>query len=258
MSDAYQQCKEQVIAHRKRQEELAKHVNDVVEELDLSHKEQQRIKREYDAAGRKYEDDLRKERRALEGKEATLQSTLASLDQAQSDLMRIEKDYNDLQSAHKEAQSRGDSQIADRFALQLQSDRLERDVQRLEDDLRRCRKDLEDREDKIRDKETIIDNLHIENRELTNQLATQTQARLNIAEKLDHAQGTLKSQEAELVTFKSKLNDTESALTKSQRGAAGSESQFRDQLTERNTLLLTIYQYLDKIVGVDKTVVSCL
>ncbi|KXN87015.1 Anucleate primary sterigmata protein B [Leucoagaricus sp. SymC.cos] len=27
---------------------------------------------------------------------------------------------------------------------------------------------------------------------------------------------------------------------------------FRDQLTERNTLLLTIYQYLDKILGVDK------
>ena len=31
------------------------------------------------------------------------------------------------------------------------------------------------------------------------------------------------------------------------------EAQYRDQLTERNTLLLTIYQYMDKIVGVDKT-----
>lgn len=35
-----------------------------------------------------------------------------------------------------------------------------------------------------------------------------------------------------------------------------SENQYRDQLTERNTLLLTIYQYLEKILGVDKTPVS--
>jgi hypothetical protein len=34
------------------------------------------------------------------------------------------------------------------------------------------------------------------------------------------------------------------------------ENQYRDQLTERNTLLLTIYQYLEKILGVDKTPVS--
>lgn len=35
------------------------------------------------------------------------------------------------------------------------------------------------------------------------------------------------------------------------------ENQYRDQLTERNTLLLTIYQYMEKILGVDKTPVSC-
>jgi hypothetical protein len=36
-----------------------------------------------------------------------------------------------------------------------------------------------------------------------------------------------------------------------------SEHQYRDQLTERNTLILTIYQYLEKILGADKTPVSC-
>jgi chromosome segregation ATPase len=234
---------------------LAKHVNDIVEELDLARKEQQKIKREYDVAVRKHEDDLRKEKRSLDQKEATLQSALDQLNKAHVDLDNLEKDYDDLQKAHKDAQTRGDTHSTDFVALQLQSDRLERDVQRLEDDLRRCRADLDNKEDKIRDKETIIDNLHIENRELSSQLATQTQARLNIAEKLDHAQRSLKHQESDLQTFKGKLNETESALSKSQRGAAGTESQFRDQLTERNTLLLTVYQYLDKIVGVDKTTV---
>lgn len=36
--------------------------------------------------------------------------------------------------------------------------------------------------------------------------------------------------------------------------AAG--GQYRDQLTEWNALLLMIYQYMDKILGVDKTPVS--
>ena len=43
---------------------------------------------------------------------------------------------------------------------------------------------------------------------------------------------------------------------KDQRALLSAEAQYRDQLTERNTLLLTIYQYMDKILGVDKTPVG--
>ena len=45
-------------------------------------------------------------------------------------------------------------------------------------------------------------------------------------------------------------------MAKDQRSLLSAEAQYRDQLTERNTLLLTIYQYMDKILGVDKTPVS--
>ena len=34
------------------------------------------------------------------------------------------------------------------------------------------------------------------------------------------------------------------------------KSQYRDELKESNTLLLMIYKYLDKMLGVDKTPVS--
>ena len=50
--------------------------------------------------------------------------------------------------------------------------------------------------------------------------------------------------------------DEEERLGKDQRSLLSVEGQYRDQLTERNTLLLTIYQYMDKILGVDKTPVS--
>ena len=69
-----------------------------------------------------------------------------------------------------------------RFSLQLEVDRLKQDLERLEDELARVRKDIDERE-------SNVDELHAENRELASQLAAQTQARLNVSEKLDGVQG---------------------------------------------------------------------
>ena len=66
----------------------------------------------------------------------------------------------------------------------------------------------------------------------------------------------LKHSESEASSLRAKLADIEQRLAKDQRSLLTAESQYRDQLTERNTLLLTIYQYMDKILGVDKTPVS--
>jgi hypothetical protein len=52
------------------------------------------------------------------------------------------------------------------------------------------------------------------------------------------------------------VNKLETRLSIDQRTLLNAENQYRDQLTERNTLLLTIYQYMDKIPGVDKTPVG--
>ena len=87
----------------------------------------------------------------------------------------------------------------------------------------------------------------------TTQLNTQTQARLSLSEKLDSTQNSLKTSEAELFGYRTKVNELETRLSKDQRTLLNAENQYRDQLTERNTLLLTLYQYMDKILGVDKT-----
>jgi hypothetical protein len=74
-----------------------------------------------------------------------------------------------------------------------------------------------------------------------------------MAEKLDKVQGDLRAAEAEAGSMKGRVSDLESRLSKDQRALLSAENQYRDQLTERNTLLLTIYPYMDKILGVDKT-----
>ena len=116
--------------------------------------------------------------------------------------------------------------------------------------------DLAKTQSLLSQREVDLDKVHAENRDLQTQLGVQTQARLNVAEKLDVVLANLKEKEEELGALKKRVNDLEGRLEKDQRTLLGQESQYRDQVTERNTLLLTIYQYLDKIIGVDKTPVS--
>jgi chromosome segregation ATPase len=198
----------------------------------------------------------------LEQKESALTSALNELARTQALLTQREEDLEKvskaLEDVEKESRKAGETHTTARFSLQLEVDRLKRDLERLEDELMRARKELEDRETKGRDRDSVLDKLHAENRDLASQLAVQTQARLNISEKLDTVQASLKAAEVEIGGYKKRIGELETRLSKDQRELLSAESQYRDQLTERNTLLLTIYQYMDKILGVDKTPVGFL
>ncbi|KAA1475865.1 hypothetical protein DENSPDRAFT_842743 [Dentipellis sp. KUC8613] len=257
LNEMYEACTQDITAHRERQEQLAQHVQDLVEEVRKERETRERVEGNLDRAERQHEADLRRERRTLEAKESALQNALNELARAQALLSQRETDLqalqNGLQSMEAESKKLGESHTTARFSLQLEVDRLKRDLERLEDELARARKDLDDRETKSRERDSVVDKLHAENRDLSSQLAAQTQARLNVSEKLDTAQANLTAAESELSALRTRVHELEQRLSKDQRSLLTAESQYRDQLTERNTLLLTIYQYMDKILGVDKT-----
>lgn len=231
-----------------------------MEEVEKERDARQRLELELDATDKEHDDELRREKRALEAKESALQSALDDLARTQSLLTQRESDFqavqNALQTLEKESRKAGETHTTAKFSLQLEVDRLKRDLERLEADLARARKDVDEKEHKGRDRDNVLDQLHADNRDLASQLAAQTQARLNLSEKLDDVQGSLRSAESEIATFKTRVQELEQRLSKDQRSLLSAEAQYRDQLTERNTLLLTIYQYMDKILGVDKTPVS--
>ena len=260
ITDLYNTREAEAQEYRSRRDDLACHVEKVVEELRRERELRANAEADLDKAGKEHDDAMRRERRSLEAKDSALQSALNDLARAQSLLTQREADLAAVQTALQtvEADNKklGESHTNARFSLQLEVDRLRRDVERLEDELGRARKELDDREGKGRDRDGVIDKLHAENRELASQLAAQTQARLNVSEKLENTLASLKAAEAEVVQFKTKVAELEQRLAKDQRSLLSAEAQYRDQLTERNTLLLTIYQYMDKILGVDKTPVS--
>ncbi|CCM00141.1 uncharacterized protein FIBRA_02168 [Fibroporia radiculosa] len=255
--DLYETRGQEVSTHRSRSEELAQHVENLVEEIKRERASRERLEADLDKAEQDHDAAIRREQRSLEAKESALQSALNDLARTETLLSQREVDLAAVQAALQtlEAESKklGESHTTARFSLQLEVDRMKRDLERLEDELRRARKELDDREGKGRERDGAMDKLHAENRDLASQLAAQTQARLNVSEKLDETMTSLRAAEIDVANFRVKVADLEGRLAKDQRSLLSAETQYRDQLTERNTLLLTIYQYMDKILGVDKT-----
>ncbi|GJE88186.1 anucleate primary sterigmata protein B [Phanerochaete sordida] len=257
LQDQFEQKCQEANQAQASQEELAKHIENLVAELQKTQANVKRLESERDKMLRELEEANRQSKRALEAKDSALQSALHDLTSTQALLSQRESDLAQVQAAldtlEKESKQLGESHTTARFSLQLEVDRLKRDVERLEDELRRARKELDERDGRGRDREGVLDRLHAENRDLAAQLAAQTQARLNATEKLDGTQASLKAAEAEAAGLRARVQDLEGRMSKDQRSMLTAETQYRDQLTERNTLLLTIYQYMDKILGVDKT-----
>ncbi|KAF8129354.1 hypothetical protein EV363DRAFT_1584743 [Boletus edulis] len=258
LHDLYDQTCQDVLAHRSRQEELARPCRGSrcrsqgtnVRRGSAWNRNSLKFENEYDS-------QLRHERRNFEIKESALQSALDNLAKSETLLEHRHSDIKAVQDALKakeeESKKLGDSHTTAKFSLQLEVDRLKRDIQTLEDALTRSRQDIAAREGNTRERDLTIDKLHNEVRDLTTRLGNQTQSRLHISEKLDTTQASLRTAESEVFTLRAKVHELEARLAKDQKSLLSSEGQYRDQLTERNTLLLTIYQYMDKILGVDKT-----
>ncbi|KAI0295796.1 hypothetical protein BC826DRAFT_1104178 [Russula brevipes] len=215
----YEACSQDILAHRARQEELARHVEDLVGDVRKERDARERAENQIEKAHRDFDSEMRRSRLPPGQREAdvsTLQAALGAQEAA--------------------AKTLGEHATTARFSLQLEADRLKRDLERLEDELSRARRDLHERETRMRERDGVIDTLHTENREL----------RRSWPLRLEHGRGRC----GLLPCTRARAR---AAALEGPKILACAENQFRDQITERNTLLLTIYQYMDKIIGVDKT-----
>ncbi|KAF9518234.1 hypothetical protein BS47DRAFT_1389164 [Hydnum rufescens UP504] len=113
-----------------------------------------------------------------------------------------------------------------------------------EDELDLARNDVKDRERVGQEEETLPNKFHDEDRDLSTQLAY---------DKSDILHEDVRQAETDLTTARVRVTQVEQKLNEDQRSILATENQYIDQLTERNTLLLAIYQHMDKILGVDKT-----
>ena len=76
-----------------------------------------------------------------------------------------------LHGMESESKRLGETHTTARFSLQLEVDRLKRDLERLEDELARVRKNIDEKKGKSPDREANVGTPYAENRELASQLA---------------------------------------------------------------------------------------
>ncbi|KAJ8582147.1 hypothetical protein M405DRAFT_868075 [Rhizopogon salebrosus TDB-379] len=107
-------------AHRGRQEELAGHVEDLVNEVKHEQEAHETLERELDDAEKTHEQRLRIAQH--------LSRTQSLLSQRESDLEAVQSVLRDMEQRSKEL---GETHTTARFSLQLEVDRLKRDVDRL-------------------------------------------------------------------------------------------------------------------------------
>ncbi|KAF9503227.1 hypothetical protein BS47DRAFT_1369694 [Hydnum rufescens UP504] len=122
-----------------------------------------------------------------------------------------------------------------RVLLEMELGGLKKDLACREDELDRARNDVKDRECVGQERETLLNN-----------------------DKSDILHGNVKQAETDLATARVRVTQVEQKLNEDQRSILATENQYIDQLTKRNTLLLTIYQHMDKILAVDKALVRYL
>lgn len=186
--------------------------------------------------------------------------------QREADVERLQTALNGLEA---ESRQLGRSHSSDRHALELEIDRVRRDLERCEDELASANEDREAALRAARDGAMQLATAQSESRDLASQLASQTQTRLKLADKLDEtskvrlrhgasraarrhadhdvAVQSLREARNDLTSTRDRLHVVEAQLSSDSRSLNKSEGQFRDQLTERNTLLLTVFQYVDKV-----------
>ncbi|KAH7097868.1 hypothetical protein BKA62DRAFT_715056 [Auriculariales sp. MPI-PUGE-AT-0066] len=211
--DETDQYRQATLAHKAREEELAAHAQDLAAEC-------QTLQKEF----REVEDALAREESAR-------------------------KRAEDERAAGNAALARSEAAASDRFELELEVEKLQRETARLRDDLARAQSDLATLRQTLQVKEQALDEAANAARDAISRDAANSQARLNLSEKLDAALERLKSAEKD----RERAAELEARLGKDQRALLSAEGTFRDQISERNTLLLTIWSYLDKILGPGST-----
>ncbi|EOQ99612.1 hypothetical protein E3P92_00594 [Wallemia ichthyophaga] len=203
--------------------------------------------------GREKRDLEMEHKRAIEHKTTTLEDYQTQVQQLRSQLSAREEDYQKLQSRMKkmmsEHQELGDSHTNDRATLEMEIERLERDGARYVADIEQLRSELERKDKMLEERERGLHSTNSESRELSYQLKAELQTNAYNIEKLHTSQQQYQDALEEVTRLKDRLREVDSRLMREEKGVNVSESQYKQQVTERNTLLLTIYQYMEKLVG---------
>nr|XP_018262463.1 uncharacterized protein I303_05480 [Kwoniella dejecticola CBS 10117]OBR84621.1 hypothetical protein I303_05480 [Kwoniella dejecticola CBS 10117] len=235
-------------ARRKSQDERDQALSQVQQSEDAR-------KAQMDKADRQRRYDEERWKRTLSEKEHTLSRLTHELESARERLSQRERNLNNveatLRSLEDERKKLGDEHTSDRFGLELELERIKRDLHRTEEELDIMRRELGDRDENLRERDLELARMMDKQRDLENRLASERQGRLNMSDKLDQKSKAARQHEKEALHLRERIEELEPLLTETQQERIALQKQSESQRQERSELLLRVFRDVNKFLGKD-------
>ncbi|KIR75733.1 hypothetical protein I310_00430 [Cryptococcus deuterogattii CA1014] len=235
-------------ARRKIQEEKEEALTRLGQEREERRSDKESIKRELGTENSHL-------RQALSEKEVQASRLQSELDAARERLSLRDRDLSEverkLHGLEDERRKLGDEHTSNRFGLELEIDRVKRDLQRCEDELDIAKRELEKKNENLRDRDIELATMLDKQRDIENKLSSERQGRLNISDKLDQTLKTAKQHEREANLLRERIEELEPLLTETQQERFQLQKQSETQRQERSELLLRVFKDVNKFLGLE-------
>lgn len=205
---------------------------DVLE--NQSKEEVQKVLDDLNNESQKTKDEVRKLRRALSAKEV----------EASSWKQRLEEYEQNLRKLIGDPEGSKQSLLAD-------VEKLQRDLETTANSLDRAKMDLADKERLLRHRDGLLESTSLESRRLSDLLDKERASRRHDLEQFEKSSRGQASHMRTIAQQESKMLELEAVFTQDKRKMVALEEQYRDQLAERNTLLLALWNRLSTLCGND-------
>ncbi|GAB7361222.1 hypothetical protein MBLNU230_g1284t1 [Neophaeotheca triangularis] len=180
----------------------------------------------------KTKDEVRRLRRALSAKEVEASSWKQKLEELEESLRHAIGDLN------------GSKQT-----ILGDIEKLQRDLERTSSELDRAKMEAADKDRLLRHRDGLLENSSLESRRLSDLLDKERSSRKHDLEQFERSSRGQAGHMRTIAQQESRVLELETAYSQDKRKMAALEQQYRDQLSERNSLLFAMWNRLSTLCG---------
>ncbi|EMF08814.1 uncharacterized protein SEPMUDRAFT_151738 [Sphaerulina musiva SO2202] len=194
----------------------------------------QKVLDDLNAENAKSKDEVRRLRRALSAKEVEATSEKQKLDQLEQSLRSILGDRDGT-----------------RQSLLGDIEKLQRELETTITQLDRAKMDISDKDRLLRHRDGLLESTSLESRRLSDLLEKERNQRKHDLESFEKASRGQATHMRTIAQQESKVLELETLYSQDKRRMSHLEQQYREQLHERNNLLLALWNRLSTLCGAD-------
>lgn len=238
LEDALNTAQQTILDEQEKLRELEASIVDERQQRDvlenMSKEEVQKVLDDLNAEGTKTKDEVRKLRRALSAKEVEAGSWKQRLEEWEQALRQI------LGNEDGGKQS-----------LLADIEKTQRELETTANDLDRAKMDLSDKDRLLRHRDGLLESTSLESRRLSDLLDKERASRKHDLEQFDKASRGQATHMRTIAQQETRMLEMETANSQTNRKMAALDQQYREQLHERNNLLLALWNRLSTLCGSD-------